>query len=53
MNNTKLVSLTLAFVQMPSHQRKSSLCLILPEDRGHLYTGYPNTYPLESVLSHG
>ena len=53
MNNTTLVSLILAFVQMPSHQTKSSLSPIFLMTGGHLHTGYPNTYPLESVLSHG
>ena len=53
MNNTTLVSLILACVQMPSHQTKSSLSPIFLMTGGHLHTGYPNTYPLESVLSHG
>ena len=53
MNNTTLVSLILAFVQMPSDQTKSSLSPIFLLIGGHLHTGYPNTYPLESVLSHG
>ena len=53
MNNTTLVSLILSCVQMPSHQTKSSLSPIFLMTGGHLHTGYPNTYPLESVLSHG
>ena len=53
MNNTTLVSLILAFVQMPADQTKSSLSPIFLMIGGHLHTGYPNTYPLESVSSHG
>ena len=53
MNNTTLVSLILACVQMPSHQTKSSLSPIFLMIGAHLHTGYPNTYPLESVSSHG
>ena len=53
MNNTTLVSLILACVQMPSHQTKTSLSPIFLRIGGHLHTGYPNTYPLEIVSSPG